>query len=378
MSDQNKKGQEQAAKKTPEENEAWLFLEASLNIGIYDVKSSETQSGKNKAIEGAKNKVILSKINQTSYKYYIGNFSLDKLEKNKEKNIQPVGQEKNEAIQKDQNIDHYTVYTGYVNWKNTWDIDIKDNIDSSPNEDINPMINKNKVLKCSINSDKIGTLREVNFDVIVKKKCCECHKELSPFNELVYCQNDRNFFCLACDKARHEQKEKMSLNLHLRTKKFQYRLAYFGNCNQPGHLNKPYQYFDKKNKECLCVKCVEFLNNPEKIEQIAFIEEYLREKDNDEDLLNSRIDSICEEINHRLAYAEDVWKRIDEYEKDYNQVLEDDKNDNLKKMQEEGYARQTFLCCIFMEIQRIIKEIDSKIIFIKIKEIMLMLVHFCI
>jgi len=34
-------------------------------------------------------------------------------------------------------------------------------------------------------------------------------------------------------------------------------------------------------------------------------------------------------------------------------------------MYDEGFARQTFLCCIFMEIQRIIKEIDSKIIFIK-------------
>ena len=37
----------------------------------------------------------------------------------------------------------------------------------------------------------------------------------------------------------------------------------------------------------------------------------------------------------------------------------------IKKMREEGFSRQTFLCCIFMEIQRIIKEIDSKIIFIK-------------
>ena len=31
----------------------------------------------------------------------------------------------------------------------------------------------------------------------------------------------------------------------------------------------------------------------------------------------------------------------------------------------QGFARKTFICCIFIEIQRIIKEIDSKIIFIK-------------
>ena len=58
-------------------------------------------------------------------------------------------------------------------------------------------------------------------------------------------------------------------------------------------------------------------------------------------------------------------EKNNKYEKDFFQELNDDKNDNLKKMYDEGYARQTFLGCIFMEIQRIIKEIDSKIIFIK-------------
>ena len=77
-------------------------------------------------------------------------------------------------------------------------------------------------------------------------------------------------------------------------------------------FNKPYQYFDEKNKCCLCVKCVEeLLNNPGKInKEIVFIEEYLKLKTNEEDFLNSKIDSICEEINHRLFYVEEVWKKI--------------------------------------------------------------------
>jgi hypothetical protein len=194
-----------------------------------------------------------------------------------------------------------------------------------------------------------------------------CGVEDSPANRLLYCQNDKNFFCSTCDKTWHEQKEKMSLNLHLRNINYKYTLAYFGNCTIEGHLNKPFQYFDVTNKQCLCVKCVEkFLNNPDKInKEIVFVEDYLKIKKVDEDFLNSRIDSICEEINHRLFYAEDVWKKIDKYEKEYCQELYDDKKDNIKRMREEGFARQTFLCCIFMEIQRIIKEIDSKIIFIK-------------
>ena len=158
----------------------------------------------------------------------------------------------------------------------------------------------------------------------------------------------------------------MSLNLHLRTTNCKYTLTYFGNCTINGHYNKPFQYFDEKTKQCFCVKCMDqFLNNQEKLNSIIFIEDYLKVKSVEEDFLNSRIDAVCEEINRRLAYAEDVWNKIDKYEKEYLTQLEDDKNDNLKKMYDEGFARQTFLCCIFMEIQRIIKEIDSKIIFIK-------------
>ena len=46
------------------------------------------------------------------------------------------------------------------------------------------------------------------------------------------------------------------------------------------------------------MKCVElFLNNPDKInKEIIFIEDYLKVKKVDIDFLNSRIDSICEEI----------------------------------------------------------------------------------
>ena len=84
-----------------------------------------------------------------------------------------------------------------------------------------------------------------------------------------------------------------------------------------------------------------------------------------EDLLNSRIDSVCEDIKQRLAYAEVIWEQIDQYEKKYCTELEEKRIESIKMMQDEGYARSTFLSCIFMEIQRIIKEIDSKFIFNK-------------
>ena len=143
-------------------------------------------------------------------------------------------------------------------------------------------------------------------------------------------------------------------------------MIYFGNCPCPGHLNKPYQYFDEQNKMCLCVKCVEALNNVEKVNNyISYIDDYLKEKEAKEDFLNSKIDAACQEIKERLAYAEGIWSQIDKYEKDYCAELDRKRNKGINDMCEEGYARQTFLCCLFMEIQRIIKEIDCKVIFNK-------------
>ena len=372
MADQGNKQENPQVRRNPEEDVIMLFLEASLNIGIVRKSLTENPSGKGKVIEGGKNRVFLFKTNQ-DYKYYLGNFSIDKLESCKKVNnqdliLQGVG---NDGKYAKKNLFHtkieYTVQTGYVNYTNNWDnpLDNKDIL-----TDINPAKNRANAFRYVINSNdtnnKIGSLKDVKFEIFLIKRCCLCGLEESHNNKLVYCQNDRNFFCTNCDKTWHEQKEKMSLNLHLRTNNFKYTLTYFGNCTINLHYNKPFQYFDEKTKQCFCVKCMDqFLNNPEKINSIIFIEDYLKVKSVKEDFLNSRINSVCEEINRRLQYAEDVWDNIDMYEKDYLQELEDDKNDNLKKMYDEGFARQTFLCCIFMEIQRIIKEIDSKIIFIK-------------
>ena len=82
MNDQNKKGGEQVAIRNPEEDVTWLFLEASLNMGVAHLKLHEMQTGKNKIIDGVRNKVFLMHSNQ-QYKYYLGNFGIDKLEKEK-------------------------------------------------------------------------------------------------------------------------------------------------------------------------------------------------------------------------------------------------------------------------------------------------------
>ena len=188
--------------------------------------------------------------------------------------------------------------------------------------EINPFKNKNTSFKYLISTNnsnsnnKLSALKHIEFEIIKPNKCCDCGVENSNENPLLFCKNDNCFFCTQCDKTWHEQKEKKALSLHFRTNKFNYTLSYFGNCPLLGHLNKPFLYFDEKNKTCLCVKCVESLNSEERVENdISYIEDYLKEKEKKEDFLNSRIDSVCNDINQRLKYAESIWNKIDEYEK---------------------------------------------------------------
>ena len=378
MSESNNKQGNQEEPRNPEEDIIWLILEACLNVCIIKEtrEISDNSNAKSKSIEGGKNRVfLLERSSQNNFKYYLGNFSIDKLENckisdKKEVLVQGVGGDLAKNAKK--NLSHtkekYEIHTGFVNYNHIWDC---------PSDDkemlalINPTKNKEQSFRYSIspennNVNKIGSLKNLKFEIYLNKRCCLCGIEESHNNKLLFCQNDNNFFCANCDKTWHEQKEKKSLNLHLRTSNFKYTLAYFGNCPLAKHYNRPFEYFDVKEKQCFCSRCMDqFLNNQEKNKNIVFIEDYLKVKNVEEDFLNSRINSVCEEINRRLDYAEDVWNKIDKYEKKYLQELEDERIENLKKMNEEGFARQTFLCCIFMEIQRIIKEIDSKIIFIK-------------
>ena len=153
MSDQNKKEGEQDNKRKPEEDVTLLFLEASLNMAVAKLNILENQNTKSKVLDGVRNKVFLTHSDQ-QYKYYLGNFSIDKLEKEKL------------PINNDTRVG-YRLYTGYVNWKNTWDIsDIKETITSSTRE-INPFKNKSKAFRFKINdnesNNKIGSLKLFQF-----------------------------------------------------------------------------------------------------------------------------------------------------------------------------------------------------------------------
>ena len=79
MSDPSNKPENPIAKRNPEEDIICLFLEASLNLGIVKKAIAENQSGKGKVIEGGRNRVFLIGANP-EYKYYLGNFNIDKLE----------------------------------------------------------------------------------------------------------------------------------------------------------------------------------------------------------------------------------------------------------------------------------------------------------
>ena len=93
--------------------------------------------------------------NKQQYKFYLGIFSKDKLEKDKIANNNC-----NDAKAA------YKLSKGYVNWKNTWDTsDIKEAITSYTRE-INPFKNKLKSFRYDINENKIGSLKNFTFEIL--------------------------------------------------------------------------------------------------------------------------------------------------------------------------------------------------------------------
>ena len=379
MTEQTKKSSYQTIKRNPEQDQLRVLLESSLGIGIPNFKLDDSLIGKgNKLSEGIKNRVFLIPIGNSQYRFFLGHFDIEKIKPTKITYSQDENEQNTKSNQDIKNIKNnkkiflYSLNYGQANLTKSFDLsEIREELNSHSIE-INPFKNKNTSFKYLISTNnsnsnnKLSALKHIEFEIIKPNKCCDCGVENSNENPLLFCKNDNCFFCTQCDKTWHEQKEKKALSLHFRTNKFNYTLSYFGNCPLLGHLNKPFLYFDEKNKTCLCVKCVESLNSEDRVEKdISYIEDYLKEKEKKEDFLNSRIDSVCNDINKRLKYAESIWNEIDQYEKNYCNELEDKRNESIKLMSDEGYARQTFLSCTFMEIQRIIKEIDSKVIFNK-------------
>ena len=94
------------------------------------------------------------KPNQQQYKFYLGNFSKDKLEKDK------IANNSNDAKAA------YKLSTWYISWKNAWDTsDIKEAITSYTRE-INPFKNKLKSFRYDINENKIGSLKNFTFEIL--------------------------------------------------------------------------------------------------------------------------------------------------------------------------------------------------------------------
>ena len=167
MSDPNNKQENQVQKRNPEEDVIWLFLEASLNLGIVKKIIAENPSGKGKVLEGGRNRVFLIRSNP-DYKYYLGNFDIDKLENCKVMNkqdmlVQGAGADAKYAKK---NLFHtkieYSIHTGFVNFNHNWDspADMKDML-----AEINPTKNKQNSFRYIINQEnnvnKIGSLRDV-------------------------------------------------------------------------------------------------------------------------------------------------------------------------------------------------------------------------
>ena len=191
MSESNNKQGNQEEPRNPEEDIIWLILEACLNVCIIKEtrEISDNSNAKSKSIEGGKNRVfLLDRSSQNNFKYYLGNFSIDKLENckisdKKEVPVQGVGGDLAKNAKK--NLSHtkekYEIHTGFVNYNHIWDCpsDEKEMLAL-----INPTKNKEQSFRYLIspennNVNKIGSLKNLKFEIYLNKRCCLCGIDLA-------------------------------------------------------------------------------------------------------------------------------------------------------------------------------------------------------
>ena len=196
MTEQNKKGA-QVVKRNTEEEQCLVYLEASLGISVTRFSLLDTIVGKgNKIGEGLKNRVFITSSGQQQYRFYLGNFSIDKILPNKStldnnpinQSLSPPSEMKINKVSRVVN-NSYKFLFGQANLGKSYDLtDIKGEITSSTPE-INPIKNRDTAFKylitgsnTSSSNNKLSVFKNVTFDITYPIKCCDCGNEESPSN----------------------------------------------------------------------------------------------------------------------------------------------------------------------------------------------------
>ena len=101
------------------------------------------------------------------------------------------------------------------------------------------------------NEERLKKVYLVKFKTISKKICDICDKES---NELLYCQNDKKYFCKNCDEEYHTNNDFSNFSNHIRDNYYSYSINYMINCKL--HNTKPYEFYCYDCRLVYCIKCL--------------------------------------------------------------------------------------------------------------------------
>lgn len=205
----------------------------------------------------------------------------------------------------------------------------------------------------------------VNFSLDANEIKCYNVNCNSNSHDIKYCHNDQKYFCSVCVEDFHNKQMHNTLKKHVITNAITYSINYTNNCNI--HKTKTLDFFCYNCNGLFCTKCFDphEVHGNIKNHDVRFINDIFSSFENEMISLTNRIKEMLIYIDEEMEKRNNSTKEISKLYKNAVQEI----NERLAKAQEELdneiLFRSTYLASVSVEIQRIITEIDTKIVFLK-------------
>jgi hypothetical protein len=205
----------------------------------------------------------------------------------------------------------------------------------------------------------------VNFtidDYDMNINCCGCGKSQSG---MIYCHNDKKYFCVNCDDNYHKKSIYSTIKNHKRSDYIGFSNIYKSTCDE--HKLKPLEYYCADCRAIFCHKCLEE-NNTTKFHEkhvIHYIQDYLPELNRGAEDLSRQVEDKNRQVDLLLLQNDINAKEVQKVLQNLENSLIERRNRCIKEVEKETLSRNTYLASLCIELQRINYEIESKIAFLK-------------
>lgn len=194
--------------------------------------------------------------------------------------------------------------------------------------------------------------------------CAKCGKEN---HDVVYCHNDKKYFCQKCNIDYHVNSKMKTIKNHKTTNYLGFSNVYKNTCKI--HFLIPLEYFCLECSALFCHKCLDgsISKNHDK-HNFKYVQNYM-------ELMDDKEKKLALVVETKLKYIDDYLNKYNADSKELENTLNIGENElmeskikNLRNVEQEALTRNTYLASLCIEMQRYINDIESKYAFLNLQK----------